>query len=378
MPHGDGLVAFEVASRLAARGHDVHVMSPSIVLEGSVPANLHVHPLARPPGRGVRGRLAYLPHVRATYRRLRRAAPFDVIHQLNPVFAGISLALAGSRVPVVLGAYVAPWPKEADSANIMGATALPFAAHVRRGVSALQQRLAAALILSTPGAGALVVEPRRSRDKIYSIPHGIDPAVYAEPAADVKLSTADGDAMPSILFVGGTERRKGIYDLLAAFRTVRDALPHARLVIAGAGGREEEVAAAVAVMPERAGIHLLGAVPRTAVPGLMRAATVFAAPSYGEPFGMSLLEAMASAKPVVVTDAGGPAYIVDAAGGAKVPVGDPAALAAALLDILRSPEKAAAMGRYNREKVETTYAWERVVDRIEDVYARAIAARSRA
>jgi len=60
---------------------------------------------------------------------------------------------------------------------------------------------------------------------------------------------------------------------------------------------------------------------------------------------MSLLEAMASGKPVVVTDAGGPHYIVDSDGGRKVPPHDPIALADALIEILASPELQRRMGR---------------------------------
>jgi glycosyltransferase involved in cell wall biosynthesis len=145
------------------------------------------------------------------------------------------------------------------------------------------------------------------------------------------------------------------------------------LLIAGGGGREGEVMAVVEKMPERAAIEFLGVVERTSVPALMRGISVFAAPSFGEPFGMALLEAMASAKPVVVTDAGGPRYIVDPEGGRKVPVEDPAALADALLDVLQSPERARAMGAYNRRAIETTYAWDRVIEKIENVYASVLA-----
>jgi glycosyltransferase involved in cell wall biosynthesis len=366
--HGDGLVAFEVASRLAARGHDVHVLSPLIDVRGTLPASLHLHPVDVS-GHGIKARLAYVRAVRSTYARLRTRAPFDIIHQLNPVYAGMSLALADARVPVVLGAYVGAWPRSADSADIMGAIDLPLASLARRAVVGLQQRRAAALILSTPAARELIVDWKAVEQKCVTIPHGIDPAPYnaPEPGGD----PADGP--PTILFLGGTERRKGIYVLLEAFARVRAARPDVRLLIAGGGGREGEVMAVVEKMPDRAAIAFLGVVERAAVPALMRGITVFAAPSLGEPFGMALLEAMASAKPVVVTDAGGPRYIVDARGGRKVPVEDPVALADALLEVLQSPERARAMGAYNRRAVETTYAWDRVIEKIEAVYASVLA-----
>ena len=360
--HGDGLIAFNFLSRLAARGHEVHVMATTMDVKGELPATMHLHPLARPVQKGLRGLRDYLPQVRATYAALRRARPFDLIHQLNPVVAGISLALFDA----------APWPPGADSAAIMGAAEGPVATLLRRTVTALQQRLASAIVLTTPAARVKIVIPSLERRKVFEIPYGIDPKPY-----DHTLDEPDAGIPASIVFLGGTERRKGTYELLEAFRTVRRTIPEARLLIAGAGWQKGPVDDLVAAMDERSSISLLGVVERADVPHLLRSATVFAAPSYGEPFGMALLEAMASGKPVVVTDAGGPAHIVDDAGGIKVPVADASALAAALIEILRSPQTAQAMGRHNRQKIESVYAWDHVIERHEAMYAHVLSGRKR-
>jgi glycosyltransferase involved in cell wall biosynthesis len=365
--HGDGLVAFEVVSRLAARGHDVHVAAPGIAIRGPVPPSLHLHELPMRRGASPGARLAYMLAVRRLYERLKRERRFDVAHQLNPVFAGISLALAGSGVPIVLGAYVGAWPADADSHAIMGSIRMPFGERLRRAVAWAQQRQAAAIIVTTPAAEGLIVDRAAVAAKLVHIPHGIDPERFSP------LRPEAAPAAPTILFLGGTERRKGIYTLLDAFRIVRAAIPDARLVVGGAGGRLHDVRAAVGAMSEGAHVTLLGNVDRASVPDLIRGASVLCAPSNGEPFGMSLLEAMSCGKPVVVTDAGGPQFIVDAAGGEKVPVGNAAALAAALARILRSDETQRAMGAYNRALVERVYAWDRVIDRVEETYARAIA-----
>jgi glycosyltransferase involved in cell wall biosynthesis len=365
--HGDGLVAFEVVSRLAARGHDVHVAAPGISIRGPVPPSLHLHELPMRRGASSRARLAYMLAVRRLYERLRRVRHFDVAHQLNPVFAGISLALAGSGVPIVLGAYVGAWPADADSHAIMGSIRMPFGERLRRAVAWAQQRQAAAIIVTTPAAEGLIVDRAAVAAKLVHIPHGIDPKRFSP------LASGAASAVPTILFLGGTERRKGIYTLLDAFRIVRASVPDARLVVGGAGGRLHDVRAAVNAMSEAAHVTLLGNVDRASVPDLIRGASLLCAPSNGEPFGMSLLEAMACGKPVVVTDAGGPQFIVDAAGGEKVPVGDAVALAAALARILGSQETQRAMGAYNRRLVERVYAWDRVIDRVEETYARAIA-----
>jgi glycosyltransferase involved in cell wall biosynthesis len=110
----------------------------------------------------------------------------------------------------------------------------------------------------------------------------------------------------------------------------------------------------------------------------MRACTVHCLPSLGEPFGMTALEAMACAKPIVATDAGGLKHLVPDGGGLRVPPGDAAALSAALRQVLTSPELQRRMGDSNRALIERHYTWTRVIDRLEQAYAEAIGlARSR-
>jgi glycosyltransferase involved in cell wall biosynthesis len=94
---------------------------------------------------------------------------------------------------------------------------------------------------------------------------------------------------------------------------------------------------------------------------------------------MTALEAMACARPLVVTSAGGLAHLVPDEGARKVPPGDPGALAAALAFVLADPELRRSMGEHNRAAVERGYSWSRVVDRLEEYYAGAVrAAGSRA
>jgi glycosyltransferase involved in cell wall biosynthesis len=118
-------------------------------------------------------------------------------------------------------------------------------------------------------------------------------------------------------------------------------------------------------------------VARDQVPSLMRDCAVYCLPSFGEPFGMSALEAMACARPVVATDAGGLAHLVSDEGGRKVPPGDPGALASALAEVLGDPALRRSMGEHNRRVAERRYAWPRVIERLEAAYAEAIGARRR-
>jgi glycosyltransferase involved in cell wall biosynthesis len=363
LPHGDGLVAFEFVRRLAERGHTVHVASPEINVSGTLPAGLHLHETATG---GAGPRLHYMLAVRRLYARVSEGCRVDIVHQLNPVFTGISLAFAGARAPIVLGSFLAEWP----SGEVIRSTRSRLVTGLKRGVASLQQRQARALLVSTPGAADRIVDRSANRRKIVHLPHGIDPALY-------RPSFGPAATQPAIVFLGGLERRKGIYTLLDAFPRVRAAIPAARLIVGGAGHENLRVAQRIAALPEPDAVTLLGLVPRSDVPRVLASATVFALPSIGEPFGMSLLEAMASGKPVVVTDAGGPHYIVDSDGGRKVPPDDPVALADALIEILASPALQRRMGAHNRALIETVYSWDRVIDRLEELYYSVIESRGR-
>jgi glycosyltransferase involved in cell wall biosynthesis len=115
-------------------------------------------------------------------------------------------------------------------------------------------------------------------------------------------------------------------------------------------------------------IRLLGRVERKRVPELLSSCSALCVPSYGEPFGLSALEGMAMRRPVVGTDAGGLQHIIPEEGGYKVPPGDAEALANALRNVLSSPQRRREMGRLNRQVVEEKYQWEKVIDRLENVY----------
>jgi glycosyltransferase involved in cell wall biosynthesis len=106
------------------------------------------------------------------------------------------------------------------------------------------------------------------------------------------------------------------------------------------------------------------------LPDLYRNGSVLAAPSLlQEPFGLQLVEAMATALPVVASRAGGMAGIVeDGVTGLLIERNDTEALAAAITAILCDPQRAGEMGRAGRAAAEARFGWERVVARLEELY----------
>ncbi len=188
-----------------------------------------------------------------------------------------------------------------------------------------------------------------------------------------------GEALPpplTALFLGEVLERKGIYDLIAAWRDVVRDVPGARLILAGTGELERARAAA-----EAAGVS-----PLVDLPGwigfsdklrAMAQASLFVLPSYTEGVPISLLEAMAAGLPSVVTPVGGVLdAVTDGQEALIVAPGDRAALARAIVQVLRSPELARALGATARRRAAdfdvVVYA-----ERLERIYHSILAARSR-
>jgi glycosyltransferase involved in cell wall biosynthesis len=139
-------------------------------------------------------------------------------------------------------------------------------------------------------------------------------------------------------------------------------------VIAGTGEKHD----ALLLQRERLGLgdHLIFAGFRNDLDRLVPAFDVFCLTSHLEGLGTSLLDAMAFARPIVATAAGGiPDAVVDGATGRLVPVRDPEALATALLDLLADPARRERMGASGRTRFLEHFTAERMVEDTLRVYA---------
>ena len=369
LPNGDGLVAFGFIDRLAARGWRLHVAVRRAALRGSLPPNVTLHAIGQGRGDGPAGRLRYMAAARQLLWRLRRDEPIGLVHQMNPVFAGLSLGLVGCGLPVVLGTFVARWPPEAAPRGAAARLRDAAARSARWCVGLAQQAHASALLMTTPAAVDRIALPAWSRRKMHTVRHGIDTELFRPgPGWTERLRQTP----PSVLFYSQVDRKKGVLVLVEAFRRVARAVPGCRLTIVGRGEHVEEVERAIAEADLGDRVTLAGRVERSRAPELFRGHAVYCLPSFGEPYATTLLEAMACARPVVVTDAGGLPHMVPEGGALRVPVGDPEALAEALTTLLGSPERQVAMGAANLSFVQEHCAWDRVVDDLEAVYAQAL------
>jgi glycosyltransferase involved in cell wall biosynthesis len=224
------------------------------------------------------------------------------------------------------------------------------------------------------GAAAVVVASEREREDVIAggVPaervvvrgNGFpDPAerLGSDPAR-VRPLLGIPDGAPLMLYVGRIAAGKGIDHLLAAVRE----LPDAHLVIAGPDDRH-----GVETDGER--VHTL---PMTEEPPrrLYPQADVFVLASEGESFGMVAAEAAASGTPVVVTDRSGIAEVLGPDGALVVP-NDRGSLLEAVRNVLADPELASGLSVRGRE-IAAANAWPVIVDRQEQIYREALAARA--
>ena len=189
-------------------------------------------------------------------------------------------------------------------------------------------------------------------ERVRVVAGGVRPTPPGDPAPGHEL--AGGKRY--VLALGTVEPRKDLPTLVAAFDDLAAADAELRLVIAGQDGwGAEELAAAVDRSAHRDRIVRLGWVAEDDRPALVRGATVYAYPSVYEGFGLPPLEAMSAGVPVVATRTGSlPEVIGD--GADLVPVGDAAALAAAIGRLLTDDGHVDDLVRRGHE-VAARYSW---------------------
>jgi glycosyltransferase involved in cell wall biosynthesis len=179
-----------------------------------------------------------------------------------------------------------------------------------------------------------------------------------------------GDA-PYVLSVGTLEPRKNLARLVQAFGALGAEFSACRLVLAGAWGwRPYALRQALAESSVRDHIILTGAVPELDLRSLYAGATVFVYPSLYEGFGLPVLEAMAADVPVITTRRGALAEVAGAAAITVEPE-DVGMLAAAMQQLLRSPDERRRLRTEGRERV-AAYSWRRTAELTFEAYERAI------
>jgi len=213
-------------------------------------------------------------------------------------------------------------------------------------------RGARAVVANSAGLKSLALKtlPEQS---IEVIPNGADcerfsPAPERSPGKRLR-----------VLCVSRLIARKGVDDLIRALHALTEP---ADLTIVGSGNLESELKALTSQLGIGERVTFLGAHDHEALPDLYRAADLFVLPSHNEGMSNTVLEALASGLPVLLTPTGGTEELLDEqVNGRLIQAGDPASIAAAITYYQCEPEAISAHGRASRARAEAL-SWSLVAE----------------
>ena len=359
-PHLGGVESHvrTLSRELAARGHQVTVVTsrhdPSLPAEESLDG-FHV---VRVKPRLILIRTPVTPKMRANLRSL----PVDVVHAHSPPplashYAG---TVAGERgIP-----YVVTYHCDVELPSVFGI----FAESVyRRSLGASTLRNADQVLVTTRTYGATSRAVWRYNPVV--VPNAVDHRRF-RPDVDatwVRERLKIPPDVPVVLLVGRIVPHKGVEHFIEAARF----LPGARFLVVGEGSLLEAMKRFANSMGVADRVRFLGRVSEENLPKVYGACDVFVLPSVSrlEAFGIVALEAMATAKPVIVADIPGVREVIeDGREGLLAEPMNARDLAEKIRRLLADPEARRVMGQRGREKVLESFGIELVTDRIENVY----------
>lgn len=321
-----------LAAALRAAGHRAQVLAPGLGAPRGTPVRWN----------GSIARIAWGPHVAVAVRRWLDAQDPDLVHVHEPTAPSVgwhALRHAHRRWPTVATFHQAGTPA-------------PLLALARRGLGGALRDLGAAICVSEVARAA--AGPLRLPAPVV-IPNGV--------AVDDWAAAGHWPPEPAVAFIGRRgDPRKGFATFAAAARRLAPTHPHVAWWALGPGGP----VGAPLTLPDGP-----GPLPTRTLRERVGRAAIVVAPNTGhESFGMVLVEALAAGARVVASDLAAFRAVLDQGRwGDLVPVGDPAALAAAVAALLDQPDDPAS--RRARIAHARTYSWHPVLAQILAQYHRA-------
>jgi glycogen(starch) synthase len=217
------------------------------------------------------------------------------------------------------------------------------------------------------------------KERLHVIPNGVNVATFDSKVSTVPIKrryAKNGERI--VCFVGRLVHEKGVHVLIGAVPKVLAAMPHVNFVIVGEGGMKDSLAKEAWDFGVADHVFFTGFVDEETLISIYRASDAAVFPSLYEPFGITALEAMAARTPIIVTDTGGLAEIVQhEKTGIKVYVDNSDSLAWGILRVLRNPDIADRIRENGYKKLLEEYDWNRIAERTMKVYDLALMAAPR-
>lgn len=358
---------YNLSNNLSKRGHDVDILTintENVKKEEIICGNINVYRCSL--NIKYHKGLVSIEFV----KRVLNAKNYDLCHIHIPFPFGLETTIVASKInkiPLIVTHHGEP-TKSAFLYSIINSAYSKFYRNISLS-------FANKLIFLTESYGESLKLPERVKEKIQIVRSGVDAQRFS-PQNDgtlirKKYDFTDEDKI--ILFVGRLtihNRYKGIDYLIKALSNVRHENNNAKLVIVGRGELVSELKELVKQLKLEQNVIFATSVSDEELPYYYAMCDYFVLPSISGPesFGIVLLEAMASEKPVIASDLPGVRDVVkDDENGLLVPPKDSGALADAIICLLENEEVRGRMGKNGRKKVGD-YSWERIAEETEKVY----------
>jgi L-malate glycosyltransferase len=244
-------------------------------------------------------------------------------------------------------------------------------------------RLAHAVIANAEAVRQLMIGDGVAAEKLVTIYNGIDLRRVAPSEGQRHEEVLTSFGLPTkaprrfITIVANIQHPVKDHPMfLRAARRVRDAVPDAAFVIAGQGKLKDSLQAYATELGLADDVFFIGRCDR--IGDLLGVSDVGVLSSQAEGFSNSILEYMAAALPVVVTDVGGAREVViEGETGYLVPSGEDVAMGEHIISLLREPARARSMGERGRRVVAEKFSWEAQVSILRDFYEQLLARKQR-
>jgi len=293
--------------------------------------------------------------------RLSEGWDFDLVHQINPLALRYPCPMAGLGQPYLMGPLAGSLPTPpgfaGESTDKQLFRKLRAFDKLRFKHDPLMKRsyAGAAMILGVaPYVQNLIAHLKPARFEMMS-ETGIEALPHLAEEPLVK------DGILRLLFVGRIIRTKGVIDAIRALARIQDR-SKVRFDIVGEGDSLEICRAEVDRLELDDCVYFHGRLPREEVNEWYRKADVFFFPSFREPSGNVVFEALSYGLPIITSAEGGPGYVVDESCGFCVPAIDPEqyveALTEVLQEILEDPKKLERLSKGALARVSDLAIWE--------------------
>ena len=363
VPHHPGASGFEVVDRM--RVYRFRYFFPSsferLCYDGGILPNMGKSLIAR-----LQLPFFVIAELFSLWKIVRKERP-DIIHAHWILPQGFTAAIISKilKIPVVVTAHAGD--------------VFPLKNFLLRFLSKFSARSAAVVTVNSNYTKAAVAKISKLGN-IKVIPMGVDLKLFSSAsfsaAATVRKKYGVGKNGKMLLFVGRLAEKKGVTYLIAAMKTVVKAFPNCKFVVVGEGPEKSSLMQQSQQLGLSYSIIFAGSVPNGVLPAFYKAADVFVLPSIfdskgdTEGLGVVLLEAIASGTPVVASNVGGiPDIIASNETGLLVEQKNPAALAAAIVSLLKNSGLRKKLAVAAKVRVEKNFSWERIVAEFAKVYS---------